>query len=97
MLAYTILSAFFAIAASSASAQTQSVCSNAPYKGLGCLASNDVVESRCGTLLPAKTEVVTSTTSVLSMVTETASASLVESQATVNITNAETSTVTVTW
>lgn len=97
MLAHTVL-ALGAIALTSVSAQSQSICQASPYKGLGCLASNTAAANDCSSRLPVVTSTTTSTTSVLSQITESPRAkSPVTSQVTVNITNFETSTETVTW
>lgn len=97
MLAHTLL-ALSAVATSSVFAQSQNICEASPYRGLGCLASNTAAASECSSRVPAVVSTVTSTTSVLSEVTESPRpTSMVESQVTVNLTNFETSTETVTW
>jgi transcription elongation GreA/GreB family factor len=97
MLAHSIL-ALGAFALSSVSAQSSNICEASPYRALGCLASNTAAASECTSRLPAVISTITSTTSVLSQITETPRPkTVVESQATVSITNLETSTETVTW
>ncbi|KAM0723496.1 hypothetical protein Q7P37_000483 [Cladosporium fusiforme] len=96
MLAHTIL-ALGALTLSSVSAQSQSICQASPYKGLGCLASNTAAIADCTSRLPIVSSTTTSTTSVLSEITESPRAkTLVKSQETVSSTSFETTTETVT-
>jgi hypothetical protein len=90
MLAHTIL-ALGAFALSSVSAQSYDnagVCESSPYRGLGCLASNTAAASECSSRAPAVTITTTSTTSVVSEITESPRAmTKVETQVTVSSTN----------
>jgi hypothetical protein len=97
MLANSIF-ALGAFAISSVYAQSSNICEASPYRGLGCLASNTAAASECTSRLPPVISTITSTTSVLSQITETPRVKTsVESQVTMSITNVETSTETVTW
>ncbi|KAK6424119.1 hypothetical protein LTR95_016433 [Oleoguttula sp. CCFEE 5521] len=93
---YSILCLAFALVGSGVLARIAPACQSGAYGDLACLASDQRAASLCYSRLPCRTETVTSTTSILSVITAIASADATAEPVTVKVTSFENETVTVT-